>query len=90
MIDKLTVLPGTFAQDVADLRSWAAAGIERRHITRRQFTAIEMLARKHLPCYVELLQRAPNSVKYLHINNHLEYRIGQRAQMFDGRPQKIV
>ena len=90
MPDKLPILPIASVSDVAALRSWAAAGIENRLLTRRQFSAVELLARKHLPCHVELLQRVPNSVKYLHIDGALEYRIGQRAQIYGGHPQKIV
>ena len=90
MPDKLPILPIASVSDVAALRSWAAAGLEARRITRRQFSAVELLARKHLPCQVELLQRSVGSVMYLHIDGTLEYRIGQRAQVYGGHPQKIV
>ena len=90
MPDKLPILPIASVSGVAALRSWAAAGLEARRLTRRQFSAVELLARKHLPCQVELLQRSVGSVMYLHIDGALEYRIGQRAQVYGGHPQKIV
>ena len=89
-LPKLPILPTAFVPDVPALRSWAAAGLEDRRITRRQFSAVELLARKHLPCQVDLLQRRARSVTYLHIDGTLEYRIGQRAQVYGGHPQKIV
>ena len=67
MPDKLPILPITFVQDEAALRAWSVVGIEQRRITRRQFSAITLLARRHLPCQVELLQRSAKSVLYLHI-----------------------
>ena len=90
MPDKLPILPIETVSDVTALRSWAATGLEARRLTRRQFSAVELLARKHLPCQVELLQRSVNSVIYLHIDGTLEYRIGQRAQVYGGHPQKII
>ena len=88
MPNKLPILPMTFVQDETALRSWTVAAIESRHITRRQFSAIVMLASRHLPCQVELLQRSSKSVLYLHIDGALEYRIGQRSQVYGGVPRK--
>ena len=89
MADKLPILPITFVKDETALRSWAVVGIETRHITRRQFSAITLLARRHLPCQVELLQRSAKSVLYLHIDGQLEYRIGQRSEVYGGQARKV-
>ena len=89
MPDKLPILPITFVQNEAALRSWSVVGIEQRRITRRQFSAITLLARRHLPCQVELLQRSAKSVLYLHIDGQLEYRIGQRAEVYNGQARKV-
>lgn len=88
MTDKIPILPITFVENATALRSWAATGLEDRRITRRQFSAIELLARPHLPCQVELLQRSAKSVLYLHVDRQLEYRIGQRAQVYGGQARK--
>ena len=89
MTDKTPILPVTFVENATALRSWAATGLEDRRITRRQFSAIELLARPHLPCQVELLQRSAKSVLYLHVDRQLEYRIGQRAQVYGGQARKV-
>ena len=89
MPNKLPILPMTHVADEIALRSWAVAAIESRHITRRQFSAIALLAARHLPCQVELLQRSSKSVLYLHIDGALEYRIGQRSQVYGGIPRKL-
>ena len=89
MPNKLPLLPLTLVQDETALRSWTVAAIESRHITRRQFSAVVMLASRHLPCQVELLQRSSKSVLYLRIDGALEYRIGQRAQVYGGIARKL-
>lgn len=89
MPDKLPILPIAYVADETALRSWAVTAVEARHITRRQFTAVTMLAARHLPCQVELLQRSSKSVMYLHVAGALEYRIGQRAQVYGGIARKL-
>ena len=89
MPDKLPILPITFVQDEAAARSWAVIGIEKRYITRRQFAAILLLIRRHMPCQVELLQRSAKSVLYLHVDGQLEYRLGQRAELYGGHARKV-
>ena len=90
MADKLPILPITHISDETALRSWATIGLEDRRITRRQFSAVVLLARRHLPCQVELLQRSAKSVLYLHVDRQLEYRIGQRAQVYGGQARKVL
>lgn len=89
MPDRLPILPITHVDDIAVLRCWAVTALEERRITRRQFTAVTMLAARHLPCRVALLQRSSKSVLYLHIDGALEYRIGQRAQVYGGVARKL-
>ena len=89
MPNKLPILPMTHVADETALRSWTVTAVEARHITRRQFTAVTMLAARHLPCHVELLQRSSKSVLYLRIDGALEYRIGQRAQVYGGIARKL-
>lgn len=89
MPNKLPILPITYAADSMALRSWAVAALEAHSITRRQFTAVTMLAARHLPCQVELLQRSIKSTLYLRVDGALEYRIGQRAEVYGGVARKI-
>jgi hypothetical protein len=89
-MQKLPILPMTYVDDPTAIRSWAVEGISLKLITRRQFSGIVLLASRHVPCSVELRQRSPKSVLYLWINGQLEYRIGQRAELFGGYPQQIV
>ena len=89
MPNKLPILPMTHVADETALRSWAVTAVEARYITRRQFTAVTMLAARHLPCQVALLQRSSKSVLYLHVAGTLEYRIGQRAQVYGGIARKL-
>ena len=89
-MQKLPILPIAHVDSSAAVRSWAVDAITQKQITRRQFAAIAMLATRHLPCSVELLQRSPKSVLYLWIDGTLEYRIGQRAELFGGQPRSIT
>ena len=88
-MQKLPILPRTHVDSSAALRAWAVEGISLKLITRRQFTGIVILAERHLPCDVELRQRSPKSVLYLWIDAKLEYRIGQRAELYHGRARPI-
>lgn len=89
MPERLPILPITQVTDDSSLRFWAVAALEAGSITRRQFTAIAMLAARHLPCQLALFQRSRKSVLYLQVDSALEYRIGQRAQMYGGIPRKL-
>jgi hypothetical protein len=89
-MQKLPILPIAHVTDQAAIRSWAVDAITQKQITRRQFAAVTLLAGRHVPCSVELRQRSPKSVLYLWIDGTLEYRIGQRAELFGGYPQQIV
>ena len=89
-MQKLPILPMAYVDDPTAIRSWAVEGISLKLITRRQFSGVVLLASRHVPCSVELRQRSPKSVLYLWINGQLEYRIGQRAELFGGHPQQII
>lgn len=89
-MQKLPILPMAHVDDPAAIRAWAVDAITQKQITRRQFSGIVLLASRHVPCSVELRQRSPKSVLYLWIDGQIEYRIGQRAELFGGYPQQIV
>ena len=88
-MQKLPILPRTYVDSPTAIRAWAVDGISLKLITRRQFTGVTILAERHLPCEVELRQRSPKSVLYLWIDGKLEYRIGQRAELYGGYPRPI-
>jgi len=83
-------LPIAHVVDQDAIRAWAVDAITQKQITRRQFSAVTLLAGRHIPCSVELRQRSPKSVLYLWIDGTLEYRIGQRAETYGGHPQSIT
>ena len=89
-MQKLPILPIVHVDSSTAIRAWAVDAVTQKNITRRQFTSITLLAERHLPCSVELRQRSPKSVLYLWIDGTLEYRIGQRAEMYGGRSQSIT
>jgi hypothetical protein len=89
-MQKLPILPIAHVVDQDAIRAWAVDAITQKQITRRQFSAVTLLAGRHVPCSVELRQRSPKSVLYLWIDGTLEYRIGQRAEVYGGHPQSIT
>ncbi len=89
-MQKLPILPIAHVANPDAIRAWAVDAITQKKITRRQFSAVTLLAARHLPCSVELRQRSPKSVLYLWVDGTLEYRIGQRAEMYGGHPQSIT
>jgi len=89
-MQKLPILPIAQVESSTAIRAWAVDAVTQKQITRRQFTAITLLAERHLPCSVELRQRSPKSVLYLWIDGTLEYRIGQRAELYGGHPRSIT
>jgi len=89
-MQKLPILPIAHVTGQDAIRAWAVDAMTQKQITRRQFAAITLLAARHLPCSVELRQRSPKSVLYLWIDGTLEYRIGQRAELYGGHPRSIT
>ena len=89
-MQKLPILPIAHVANHDTIRAWAVDAMTQKQITRRQFSAITLLAGRHLPCSVELRQRSPKSVLYLWIDGTLEYRIGQRAELYGGHPRSIT
>ena len=88
-MDKKVIAPIAHVASSYEVRSWLVDALTARHITRRQFTALAMLAERHVPCQVALLHRSPKSTVYLHINGELEYRVGPRSEMYGGQHRPI-
>lgn len=86
---KQTVLHRKRADDLDAARSFLAQAVELRVITWRQFTALTLLAARHLPCELVLVQRTPKSTQYLTCitpQGDVEYRVGPRAEMYGAQP----
>lgn len=89
MPDKQTVLHRKHAANTDAARSFLMQALELRAITWRQLTALTLLATRHLPCELVLVQRTPKSTQYLTCitpQGDIEYRVGPRAEVYGARP----
>lgn len=87
--NKQTILHRKRVANTDDARAFLAPAVEMRLITWRQFTALTLLAARHLPCELVLVQRTPKSTQYLTCitpQGDIEYRVGPRAEMYGARP----
>ncbi len=82
---KQTILHRKRITDVDGARAFFTLAVELRLITWRQFTALTLLASRHLPCELVLAQRMPKNTQYLMCitpQGDIEYRVGPRAQLY--------
>lgn len=86
---KQTILHRAPAATAAEARAWCAQAFDLKLITWRQLGAVVMLASRHLPCDLVLVQRMPKNTQYLTCitsGGDIEYRIGPRAEVYAAKP----